>query len=211
MVVQTQNFRNLMISIVDYGVGNIGSVVGLVRELNLRYRVSKDPTLLASGDVILLPGVGSARTALRNLKDSPLLDFLSSEEATQKPFVGICLGGQLLFHLLEEADGQGLGLLEGSVKVLKYSQVNTGWLGLDMDELSAMGLSRGLKRSDTYFFNHGFEMKTESSKAAVCHSSGYVVEAIVNSQSCWAIQLHPEKSQRAGVLLMRNVINAATK
>src|SRR3989344_5104076 len=105
-----------MITIIDYGVGNIGSVANTLTRLGQSYQISSDSAVVSSADVLLLPGVGAAGVGMQNLRDRGLDTAIQQAIQNGKQFLGFCLGMQLLFEYSEEANAPCLGILKGSVK-----------------------------------------------------------------------------------------------
>jgi hypothetical protein len=127
------------VHLLDYGVGNIGSLAALVGDLGAVGLLAVDPAVIERCAVLILPGVGSAFTALRELAARDLLTPLAARHAAGRPIVGICLGAQLLFEHLDEAPGPGLGFLPGNVAQLAASaHFNTGWCQLDAGAVAGL-------------------------------------------------------------------------
>jgi glutamine amidotransferase len=202
--------RTLQICVIDYGVGNVGSIANFVKSLGHIPLVSSSGSDMDNSDVIVLPGVGSAVKVAPQLQDGTLRDSIIRQHELNKPLIGLCLGAQLLFNFLAESNSSGLKIIEGDVTPIDtLGTVNTGWRKLNWQQLKGLGIATALKEKDTYFFNHEFEMVPRDSSIAVCLSTGPEVTAIVNRGKTWAIQFHPEKSQLPGKILMRNVLNHA--
>ncbi len=195
------------VHLLDYGVGNIGSLVALVGALGGVGLLTADPAVIRECPVLILPGVGSAFTARRELAARGLLAPLAARHAARRPIIGICLGAQLLFEHLDEAPGPGLGFLQGRVAPLSGPvHFNTGWCALDWDALCATGFSTGLHQADTYFFNHQYVCPASSAERVVSiHGRAGVAALYVAGHLC-GIQFHPEKSQAQGRRLMKNVL-----
>jgi len=191
----------------DYGVGNIGSLQALLENLGYIGILTSDPATVRTCPLLLLPGVGSAATALRELEARDLIAPLIERHAASRPVLGICLGGQLLFGFLEEAGGPGLGYWPGTVAALAGPvHFNTGWCKLDWHALQATGLSKGLRAEDTYFFNHQYVFPKIDVAHKVPVSDRPEIPAIYLFGSLCGIQFHPEKSQAQGRRLMKNVL-----
>lgn len=200
--------RITTIHILDYGVGNIGSLNRLFRSLGLSVVRATRPEQIATTPLLLLPGVGSAVTALERIHSLALLEPLRARHAAGKPILGICLGAQLLFSVLAEAgDAAGLGLLPGRVAPLTGSpSFHTGWSSLDHDRLIALGLARALRPADTYFFNHQYVCPPTGAPRHVSVAAMPQVPALYLAEHLVGIQFHPEKSQGQGRLLVRNIL-----
>ena len=198
----------LQICVVDYGVGNVGSIANFIKSLGHVPLVSSSGSIMDNSDAIVLPGVGSAVKVAPHLQDVTLRNSIHRQHQLNKPLIGFCLGAQLLFNFLAESNSSGLKIIEGDVVPIdSLGTVNTGWRKLNWLQLKGLGIATALKEKDTYFFNHEFQMVPANSSLAVCLSTGPDVTAIVNHGNTWAIQFHPEKSQEPGKILMRNVLN----
>ena len=198
----------LQICVVDYGVGNVGSIANFIKSLGHVPLVSSSGSIMDNSDAIVLPGVGSAVKVAPHLQDVTLRNSINRQHQLNKPLIGFCLGAQLLFNFLAESNSSGLKIIEGDVAPIDtLGTVNTGWRKLNWQQLKGLGIATALKEKDTYFFNHEFQMVPANSSLAVCLSTGPDVTAIVNHGNTWAIQFHPEKSQEPGKILMRNVLN----
>ncbi len=197
-----------IVHILDYGVGNIGSLNRLFLSLGLSVVRAARPEQIAATPLLLLPGVGSAVTALERIHALGLLEPLRARHAAGRPILGICLGAQLLFsHLAEASDSAGLGLLPGRVSPLNGSpSFHTGWSALDHERLTALGLARALRPTDTFFFNHQYVCPPAGAPRHVPVATLPDVPAIYLAEHLVGIQFHPEKSQGQGRLLVRNIL-----
>lgn len=197
------------VHLLDYGVGNIGSLAALVGDLGAVGQLTADPAVIERCGMLILPGVGSAFTALRELETRDLLAPLAARHAAGRPIIGICLGAQLLFEHLEEAPGPGLGFLAGDVAPLPArAQFNTGWCQLDATALRETGFGTGLHGADSYFFNHQYACPRASGTQVVTVAGRSEVPALYVKDHLCGIQFHPEKSQAQGRRLMRNILSS---
>jgi glutamine amidotransferase len=193
------------VHLLDYGVGNIGSLQTLFQSLGFAAVLTSDSAVLQASPLVVLPGVGSATTAMRRLHERGLVEPLRARHAAGRALLGICLGAQLPFTFLEESGTDGLGLLPGRVTRLPDRiRFNTGWCRLDWDRTRTNGFGTGLKATDSYFFNHQY---------AVPAADGFVtveaepdIPAMYFLPNICGIQFHPEKSQSPGRLLVRNIL-----
>ena len=150
-----------MITIIDYGAGNLFSVQNALNYLGLENRVSSDPAEIRSADGLILPGVGAFPDAMRMLNASGLTGFIR-EEARKKPFLGICLGMQLLFETgYEFEETAGLGLLPGAVQKIStpYKIPHMGWNSLTFHR--PCPLLEGIQEGESVYFVHSFQAKTQ--------------------------------------------------
>jgi glutamine amidotransferase len=164
---------------------------------------------VARSTLVILPGVGSAVSAVKFIQESWLDEALRRRHAEGRPIIGICLGAQLMYEYLEESRSAGLSWLSGSVHRLPHGQRNTGWSALDHQALRDAGLAKGLRAADTVYFNHRFELPRSQTRNEVLATGLSEVVAIANQNNLYAIQFHPEKSQSAGVQILKNVLGAA--
>lgn len=199
------------IHILDYGVGNIGSLSALLHSLGVASLCTSDPAVIKQCPMLILPGVGSATTALRELDQRQLFEPLLARHAKELPIIGICLGAQLLFSFLDEAPGEGLGFFEGTVARLESrtsKQFNTGWCPLEMAPLKKIGFATGLLPSDTFFFNHQYVCPPPTDGHLVTIQGDPKIPALMLRGHLCGIQFHPEKSQAQGRRLMRNILRS---
>lgn len=200
------------IAIIDYGMGNIGSVFNSLKKLGAQVISSNDLVELALADAYILPGVGAFPRAMENFHKLGLKPFLNEQILQRKkPLLGICLGMQLLAQDSEEDKlTEGLGWIEGHVLKLqpedKRSVPHVGWNNLSFTQSSP--LMKNIENNAHFFFDHSFQFvcKDNNAVAAVCNYGGDIV-SVVQKNNIFATQFHPEKSQRNGLKLLRNFIN----
>jgi imidazole glycerol-phosphate synthase subunit HisH len=181
------------VAVVDYGAGNTRSVRAALARLGLASAVTSDPATLEGADLVVLPGVGSARSAMDHLNSSGASDALRRRFAAGGPLLGICLGMQLAVTSSEEDGGvAGLGLLEGEVRRVDAPRVpRIGWAVVD-------------PWAETYFFAHSYAV---SSPDTVATSEG--VTAAISRGSFLGVQFHPEKSGPAGLAFLESCLSRA--
>ena len=198
-----------MIAIVDYGVGNLFSLVSSLKALGLEAEVTGDAGRLRAADRIILPGVGAFGDARRKLDDTGLVPVLR-EEAERKPFLGICLGMQLLFdRSFEYGEHPGLGLVPGQVVDLRADLIDRslkvphmGWNSLEI--LQDDPLFRYLQNGEYVYYVHSFYAKDcAESTLGVSRYGGVAVTGVVRSGNVYGTQFHPEKSGDTGLRLLR--------
>lgn len=197
------------VHLLDYGVGNIGSLAALVGDLGGVGVLTADANVIRDCPVLILPGVGSACTALRELAARDLIAPLAARHAAGRPIIGICLGAQLLFEHLDEGPGPGLGFLRGNVAPLAApARFNTGWCQLDAAALRATGHATGLHAADSFFFNHQYVCPRAPGAQLVTVAGRAEVPALYVAGHLCGIQFHPEKSQAQGRRLMKNILRS---
>lgn len=197
-----------MIAVLDYGAGNLQSVLKALRFLGCEAAVTDDPDQLTKASAAILPGVGAFGDAMACLQRSglvrPVLDFIDSG----RPFLGICLGLQLLFEGSEEAPGiAGLGVLKGAIHRIPDAPglkiPHIGWNSLDFQNPSA--LFSGLEEHPYVYFVHSYYLKAEDRQDVTATAEyGVTIDASVRRGNLFATQFHPEKSGKTGLAMLRN-------
>lgn len=192
------------IVIVDYGMGNLHSVNKAIAAVGGTPVISSDPVVIAQAEKLILPGVGAFGDCMANLQQAGLVPVLQEYLQSGRPFLGICLGMQVLFEGSDEAPGvAGLGYFKGQVKKLQTSLKipHMGWNQLHLH--SASPLLKAAEHEYVYFV-HGFHAEPQEAEivTAVC-DYGMKVTASVGWGSVQAFQFHPEKSSRVGLGLLR--------
>jgi glutamine amidotransferase len=199
-----------MIAIVDYGMGNLGSVQKALERVGATAVVTSDPAVLDTAQGVVLPGVGAFGDAMANLRARRLLEPVLRQVKEDKPLLGICLGMQLLFDESEEMGRhRGLGLLPGQVVrfpegTLKVPHV--GWNQLRMaDRRPEMALLEGIADGAHAYFVHSYYV-VPGEPADVLATTEYGLEfaSMVGRGTVVGAQFHPEKSQEVGLRLLRN-------
>ncbi|WP_237225744.1 imidazole glycerol phosphate synthase subunit HisH [Rubinisphaera sp. JC750] len=201
-----------MIHIIDYGMGNLRSVAKGFEKVEAEARICSDPAELASAEKIVLPGVGAFRDAIAHLNDQgftqPLLDYIASG----RPFLGICLGLQLLFDKsYEDGEYDGLGVIPGNVVKFKESPglkiPHMGWNQLS-NRRDDNPLFVGIPDDAWFYFVHSYHVvPTEEAVVAARTGHGDDVVAAIRRDNMFAVQFHPEKSQQNGLQILKNFAN----
>ena len=195
-----------MIAIIDYGAGNLFSVQNALNYLKLENKVTSDKEEIINADRIILPGVGAFGDAMDKLNKSGLVDIVKSE-AAKKPFLGICLGMQLLFEKsFEFGEFNGLGLIKGSVKLMKpegeLSVPQMGWNALEYNR--ACPLLKGIQEGKYVYFVHSYAADCAEEDVYAYADYGGKVPALVGNGTVYGAQFHPEKSGNIGLSILRN-------
>ena len=195
-----------MIAVVDYGRGNLGSVAKALARLGLSAAVTEDPRLVADADAVVLPGDGAFHDAMGSLERLGLVDPLRACLEDGRPFLGICLGYQLLFTESEEfGHGKGLDVIPGSVRRFPpgLKVPHMGW-----NRVSHPGdspLFDGIPSGAHFYFVHSYYPDTADTSLQVAQCTyGITFAAAVSRGPLFATQFHPEKSQRWGIKLLEN-------
>lgn len=193
-----------MIAIIDYGAGNLFSVKNALDYLGLENVITKDPKELEAADRLILPGVGAFPDAMRMLGEAGLVDVIK-QQAKKKPFLGICLGMQMLFEKgYEFAETDGLGLIKGSVKLMEPHDLpipHIGWNSLEFNEKSP--LLGKCKDGDYVYFVHSYAADCPAENVAAYCDYGMRVPALVQNGNVFGAQFHPEKSGETGLNILR--------
>lgn len=200
------------ITVVDYGAGNIGSVINMIRKSGGQAVASGLPDELLRANKILLPGVGSFDNAMGRLRNLALIDVLRNRAEAGVPFFGICLGMQLLSDSSEEGTLPGLGLIPGKVRRFKFDGDQThlkiphmGWNRVQ--SLREHPLCKGLEQDARFYFVHSYFYECENPEYVLFKSThGCDFASGVQRENIMGVQFHPEKSHRYGMQLMKNFI-----
>lgn len=197
-----------MIAIIDYDAGNLKSVEKALISLGEEVVVSRDSSEIMQADKVILPGVGSFGDAMNNLDRFGLVDTIKNVTAKGTPFLGICLGLQLLFKESEETPGaEGLDILPGRILKIPakegYKIPHMGWNSLDIRE--GAKLFKGIKNDPYVYFVHSYYLKADD-EAIVAASTEYTthIHASVERDNVFACQFHPEKSSEIGLKILKN-------
>ena len=199
-----------MIAVIDYGASNLKSIVRGLERAGADVTIACAPEELPGAAGLVLPGVGAAGAAMRGLRERGLVDPLSAAIWAGAPFLGVCLGMQLLFGAQEEDDETGLGLVGGRVRRLNGVKIpHMGWNTVDAVGLRDSGPLDGLPASPYCYFVHSYvvepEQGEEAAIAATTEYGGRFVSAFARD-NVWGTQFHPEKSGEIGALVLRNFV-----
>lgn len=191
--------------IVDTGVANIASVVFALERLDVTPLVSAAPEVIAGAERVIIPGVGAAPLAMKNIEARGLKPVL---QALTQPVMGICLGMQLIFETLQEggAATAGLGLVPGTISLLDTGELPSPHMGWNtLTPVKKDPLLDGIEAGDYAYFVHSFAAKI--SEATLASSSyGEDFSAIVRHKNVWGCQFHPERSSSAGARILSNFL-----
>jgi glutamine amidotransferase len=196
-----------MISIVDYGVGNVASLQNMYDYLGVDACIVSRPEELASAEKLILPGVGAFDRAMSTLNERDLYDPLREAAEGGTPLLGVCLGMQLLASASEEGAMPGLGLIEGSVRRLSpdpntgLKVPNIGWA--ELDSTPGAPLFRDAGARERFYFVHSYHLACDDrSDIAATIDYGGPVTVAVSRGNIHGVQFHPEKSHRFGMRLL---------
>ena len=198
-----------MIAVLDYGIGNLRSAEKALQRVGADARLVADPDEASSAAAVVLPGVGAFGRCVEALKASGLDQVAVDAVARGRPFLGICVGMQMLYEFSDESPGTpGLGLLAGGVRRLPDGVKRPQMQWNILQACRPSSLMAGLGPDAWVYFVHSYAAEPSDDVVAVCDYGGPVVAA-VEKDSLWATQFHPEKSGHAGMRLLANFVAAA--
>lgn len=200
-----------MLAIIDYDAGNIKSVVNAFKFLGTDALVTRDPKEIMKADRVILPGVGAFGDAMRKLEEYKLTEVIRDVAGSGTPFMGICLGLQLLFDSSDESEGvSGLGILRGKIKripdngVLKVPQI--GWNSLTYPNKGR--LFKGIDEDSYVYFVHSYYLDADDKSIVTATTEyGTTIDASVEKDNVFACQFHPEKSAEVGMEILKNFLS----
>ncbi len=201
-----------MITILNYGLGNLGSIQNILHLLEVDSKITSDVNIIKKASKIILPGVGAFDSAMRNLKNSKgLFEILNEKALVEKiPVLGICLGMQILTRESEEGVLKGLNWIPGAVhkfpdnnKKLKIPHM--GWNYVKQIKENKLG--KNLDKNSKFYFVHSYYVKVEN-RENVIFTSNHIVnfDAAIQFENIFGVQFHPEKSHKFGVNIFRNFL-----
>lgn len=211
-----------MIAIIDYGAGNLQSVQKALAFIGAAAEVTDDPRKIARAAGVILPGVGAFGDAMHSMRSRGLVSAVQQAACqameSKRPFLGVCLGLQLLFSASEESPGAaGLGVIDGTVEgfstklAAKRSAAtlkipHMGWNSVDI--LQRDGLFAGVTEGAYFYFVHSYFVRAARREFAAAETDyGLRFDAALSRGLLWATQFHPEKSGEAGLWLLKNFVN----
>ena len=197
-----------MIAIIDYDAGNLKSVEKALLSLGEEVLITREREALLRADKVILPGVGNFGDAMEKLKSYGLVPVIHELAEMGKPFLGICLGLQLLFERSDEAPGvEGLGILKGEiVRIPDGEELKVPHIGWNSLHLQNNGrLFRNLPEEPYVYFVHSYYLKAEEPEIVKATTEyGVTIDASVEQGNVFACQFHPEKSSRVGLKILEN-------
>lgn len=193
-----------MIGLIDYGAGNLNSLLKAIRFLDYQVKVLSSPIPFSDIDRLIIPGVGSFSSALEELKRRELLPFIREWLEAGKPLLGICLGLQLLSQGSQEAPGiSGLAFFPGSCQKLQAPKVpHIGWN--EVKVLKDDPAFDGIPAKSHFYFVHSFALMEVSSSTLAITDYGIIFSSVVKSGRIYGCQFHPEKSGQLGLKFLKN-------
>ena len=198
----------MYIAIIDYKMGNIKSVENSFKKAGARIEVTSDPEKIKNASAVILPGVGAYRDAFKNLEEMDLIKPIY-ESIENKPFLGICMGMQLLFeYSLEGGKNKGLGVFKGFVGRIPpgVKIPHIGWNQIEIKKKSK--LLKDIKQGENFYFVHSYHVIPEDkSIISSITDHGTSIVASIEQDNVFGFQFHPEKSSTYGQQLIRNFID----
>ena len=198
-----------MIAIIDYGMGNLRSVQKALEAVGAQATVTHAPSVILNADKIVLPGVGAMSPAMQKLNELALVGIIRKAIADGKPFLGICLGLQLLFEKSSEGGFvEGLKILPGTVE--RFNQLKVPHMGWNQIKVQPAGerLFKGISSGENTYFCHSYYVKPqEASITAASTNYGIDYVSAVARNNVWGVQFHPEKSQTVGLKILKNFVD----
>ena len=201
---------NNEVTIIDYGMGNIGSICNIIKKAGGSYVVTNDPSMIEKSKKLILPGVGAFDNGMKNLEELNLIKSIKKAVLLNKShLLGICLGMQLLLDSSEEGSLMGLGLIEG--EVLKFNTPKNdfkvphmGWNTVNIQKENYFIKKGELNR---YYFVHSYYVKCKHEQNVIAKSS-YILnfDSVISSNNIIGLQFHPEKSHKYGLEIIKNFI-----
>lgn len=196
----------MIVGIIDYGAGNVFSVQKALERLGVNVLISSDIQALSTADRLIFPGVGHASTALEKLEQHNLISFIKNY---RRPFLGICLGMQMMGRFLEEAGKAGLGLVNANVIKFKENKVipHIGWN--EVYDLNGV-LFKDIPNYSDFYFVHSYYMIKNPSAIALCKYEDEFFSAAIQINNFYGVQFHPEKSGHWGARVLENFLKIRT-
>ena len=203
------------ICIVDYGLGNSGSIQNMLKRIGQKSIISNDLNEINKADILFLPGVGSFDDGMNNLKKHNLIEILEEKVTLKKtPIVGICLGMQLLLEGSEEGSLPGLGWIKGRCKKFNFNEnpqrlrvPHMGWNFINPSQENK-DLFKLEAPEVRYYFVHSYYADLENASDELCETNyGFSFSSGIKKDNIIGFQFHPEKSHKFGMALLKNLIN----
>ena len=199
--------------IIDYGLGNLFSIKRACEIVGLSTTVTSSKNDIAKAKAIILPGVGSFDPAMKNLIKQDLVDSIKNLTFSGTPLLGICLGMQLLMENSEEGSLNGIGLINGTAKMIESNEEDIkiphmGWNNIEINDNNNSRILNGIKNNDYFYFVHSYKcIPTNNSEVAAFTKYGQKICAVIEKNNVFATQFHPEKSGIVGLKIYQNFLS----
>jgi glutamine amidotransferase len=197
-----------MIAIIDYGAGNIRSIEKALEHIGAVVQVTDDPAAVNNAQAVVLPGVGSGGAAMARITQRGLDDSIRHSTQQGKPFLGICLGMQLLADHHAEGEVDGLGLFAGEVRRIPHGPKipHMGWNQLSPQH-SGLAIFEGIQSDAYFYFAHSYYVEPQDQQGvAAVTDYGSPFCSVIVTERVWGTQFHPEKSGSVGLQLLKNFV-----
>jgi imidazole glycerol-phosphate synthase subunit HisH len=200
-----------MVIIIDYNIGNIGSIVNMLKKIGVKAKLSSDKHEIASAERLILPGVGAFDNGMKNLNTSGFVEVLNKRVLEDKvPILGICLGMQLLMDSSEEGVEKGLGWISGEVKKFRFGEnsdnlkvPHMGWN--IVNPVNKNTLYKEFSEESRFYFVHSYHAVCKNRSNILAESNyGYKFTSSIYNGNIFGVQFHPEKSHKFGMKLLKN-------
>lgn len=190
------------LTILDYNAGNTKSVINALLRLGIEPVLTADPELILKADKVILPGVGHAGSAMAELQKRNLVDVC---KAVKVPFLGVCVGMQLMMDWSEEGDTQCLGLVDGNIVKFKSDEFKIPQIGWNTVEHNHSQLFKDIPQNSYFYFVHSYYLPLNKSGIA---STNYIqpYHVAIQKDNLFGVQFHPEKSAKCGEKLLENFL-----
>ncbi len=199
-----------MITIIDYKVGNLGSIQNMLKKIGAKSEITSDLNKIRSAKKIILPGVGAFDSGVENLRKYNLWDILNEKALVEKvPILGICLGSQLLCKNSEEGKLDGFGWIDASVKKFDFKDKifkvpHIGWNHTSLQKESK--LFNEMYENPKFYFVHSFYMDVNDDSGLTKTKYSFEFDSVVEKENIMGVQFHPEKSHKFGMKLLHNFV-----
>jgi len=195
-----------MIAIIDYGMGNLRSVQKGFEKVGFRAEIVRDPDVVRQAEKVVLPGVGAFRDAMQNLRDTGMVAAINDVVAAGKPFLGICLGLQLMFTTSEEGGiYEGLNIFPGRVRLLPpgLKVPHMGWNRIELQK--PCPILNDIPDGSAFYFVHSYYVDPDDPEVATTLTDyGLKFTSVASRGNVFGIQFHPEKSSAMGLRILKN-------
>ena len=196
-----------MVGIIKYGAGNIYSVSSAIKFLGEKFVLVENPEIIDRVDFLILPGVGSFDSGIENLEKTRILEKLKYRLELGIPFLGICLGLQLLFNVSEEGKKEGFGILKGEVVKFKNEEIKIPHMGWNKVKiLKDNKIFAGIVKNSFFYFAHSYYIKTQEDIIVGKTKYGIDFPSVIIKDNIVGVQFHPEKSGKMGLLFIKNFL-----
>jgi glutamine amidotransferase len=202
-----------MIAIIDYGAGNIRSIAKALELVGAQVQVTDDPAVVTNANAVVLPGVGSGGAAMAQMTACGLDDAIRAATVQGKPFLGICLGMQLLADHHDEGEVDGLGLFHGTVRRIPHGPKipHMGWNQV-RPLYNDLAMFAGIEPGSYFYFAHSYYVEpTDQQGVAALTEYGSPYCSVIVTEQVWGTQFHPEKSGTVGLQLLKNFMKWVNK